>query len=110
MRRALPIALLLASACVPERSFPNRFGNAYCRWSEKCDPEFEHLLGDLEQCRDIFGNDDLQEIFEPCDYDAGQAWDCIQYLRDARKDCSADVDGFEVDDPCDHVYTCPTPE
>lgn len=113
----LPLSTILLSSCgLPEEDFYEAFAEAVCEKSEQClEDDFDDEMGykDADDCLDAAM--DEGDVFmdymdeKGCDYDKGQAKDCVDGIKDI--DCTGDAAEFSIDlsaalISCMKVYDC----
>lgn len=102
--RPIVLALaVLATGCVNEDNFADKYASAACDWFADChEADFEDVYDDRSDCEDENARyiQDLQDLAQDlgCVFDEDAAQDCVNATR------SASCDDEEGEAVCEHVF------
>lgn len=102
---------VLTLACtgkLTEETYPAQYAKAACVALQECERSlFLEAFGDMDECREDLEDqfDDDKERLEDCDFDADEASQCLDTLKDYSKSC--DYGDFEYDN-CNDAWDCGT--
>lgn len=100
-------SLLGGSGSVDEDNYIDKLNKASCSFEKRCaTAEFFYYYSDVDDCIGERENyqDDADIDYGDCDFDDGNAKDCLDYLNGSCKSTGEDYD--KMWDKCREVWDC----
>lgn len=102
----LGLSLSLAGCYSNPEKFNKHFADRVCDWMYECYHDGADIVwSSHDDCVDTY-HEDLDDNEASCSYDADEARDCMDWVKDQKKDCSMNIleATLELAQRCDEVY------